>query len=234
MQLRKLQEQLRTLSDPSTTALLQRFFKTGPGEYADGDLFRGIRVPVLRKLARQYDLLTLAETKKLLRSIYHEDRLLALLILTRTYVRGDDVVRASVFDLYLTNTRFINNWDLVDASAGQIVGAFLRDRNREVLYRLATSRNLWERRIAIIATFDFIKRGEFAETLSIAELMVSDTEDLIHKAVGWMLREVGKRNLRAEEEFLLANYRQMPRVMLRYAIEKFPERKRQRFLKGNA
>jgi 3-methyladenine DNA glycosylase AlkD len=234
MQLRKLQQQLRTLSDPSRAALLQRFFKTGPGEYADSDLFRGIRVPMLRKLARQYEFLTLAETKKLLRSIYHEDRLLALLILTRTYARGDDVVRARVFDFYLKNTRFVNNWDLVDASAGPIVGAFLWDKNREMLYRLAKSRNMWERRIAIIATFDFIKRGEFAETLSIAELLVSDTEDLIHKAVGWMLREVGKRNLGAEKEFLLANYRQMPRVMLRYAIEKFPERRRQRFLKGNA
>src|SRR5215831_1680821 len=173
MQLRKLQEQLRTLSDPSTGAFLQRFFKTGPGEYADGDLFRGIRVPVLRSLAREYDFLTLAETKKLLQSRYHEDRLLALLILTRTYARGDHVVRARVFDLYLKNTRFINNWDLVDASAGQIVGGFLWDKNREVLYRLAKSRNMWERRIAIIATFDFIKRGGIEETLSLAELLIS-------------------------------------------------------------
>src|SRR5262249_10873297 len=161
--LRKLQEQLRTLSDPPRAAFLQRFFKTGPGEYADGDLFRGIRVPVLRRLARQYEFLTLAEAKRLLQSNYHEDRLLALLILTRNYVRGDEVVRARVFDLYLKNTRFINNWDLVDSSAGQIVGAFLWDKNREVLYRLAKSRSLWERRIAIIATFDFIKRGEFAD-----------------------------------------------------------------------
>jgi 3-methyladenine DNA glycosylase AlkD len=234
MQLQELQRQLKTLSDPTTAVFLQRFFKTGPGEYAEGDLFRGIRVPALRKLARQYDVLTLAETKKLLRSPHHEDRLLALLILTRAYGRGDDGVRENIFDLYLKNTRFINNWDLVDASAGPIVGAFLWDKKRDVLYRLAKSRNLWERRIAIISTFHFIKRGELRDTLSIAEILLSDKEDLIHKAVGWMLREVGKRNMKAEEAFLLANHREMPRVMLRYAIEKFPERKRQRFLKRTA
>ena len=233
-ELPELQKQLTRLSDPGVAAVSQRFFKTGDGQYGEGDLFRGIRVPMLRKLARQYHLLTLADTKKLLRSPYHEDRLLALLILTRAFKHANDTVRAKIFDFYLRNTRLINNWDLVDTSAPQIVGAFLWDKNRDMLNDLAKSRNIWERRIAIIATFHFIKRGEFSDALAIAEKLVSDREDLVHKAVGWMLREVGNQDARAEEEFLLRHYRQMPRVMLRYAIEKFPERKRQRFLNGKA
>lgn len=232
MKVAELQKKLSSLEDSHTASLHKRFFKTGPGEYGEGDLFRGIRVPVLRKLAKEYQSLTLAETEGLLRSDYHEDRLLALLILDRAYLRGDDSVKEKAFDLYLRNTRFINNWDLVDSSAAQIVGAFLSDRNRDVLYRLARSSNLWERRIAIIATFHFIKRGEFNETLKIAEILLADREDLIHKAVGWMLREVGNRNMNIEEEFLTSHYKRMPRVMLRYAIEKFPEPKRQQYLRG--
>jgi 3-methyladenine DNA glycosylase AlkD len=228
----EIQRALRRLEDSRTASFLQRFFKTGSGEYGYGDLFRGIRVPILRKLAIEYQDLTLAETKKLLRSPYHEDRLLALLILTRAYLRGDDAFQRRVFDLYLKNTQFINNWDLVDASAPQIVGGFLWGRDRVVLRRLARSGDLWERRIAIIATFHLIKRGEFAETLRVARILLSDHEDLIHKAVGWMLREVGKRNREVEEGFLRNHYKRMPHVMLRYAIERFPESTRRQYLKG--
>jgi len=227
-----IKRDLAHLQDPDSAAFLQRFFKTGPGEYGHGDSFRGIRVPVLRRLAKKYQGLSIATGRRLLRSKYHEDRLLALLILTESYVRGDDAVKEAVFDLYLNSTRFINNWDLVDASAPPILGAFLWERERSVLYHLAKSSNLWERRMSIMATFYFIKRGEFNETLKLSAMLLSDTEDLIHKAVGWMLREVGNRDTAAEEKFLKKHYRSMPRVMLRYAIEKFPERKRQQYLKG--
>jgi 3-methyladenine DNA glycosylase AlkD len=232
MSVARLQKRLRELEDPQTALFLQKFFKTGPGEYGDGDLFRGIRVPILRKLAKEFGSLTLAETKKLLRSAHHEDRLLALLILTRAYFRGDDRIRERIFNLYLNNTQFINNWDLVDSSAPQIVGGYLCDRDRDVLYRLVRSRQIWERRIAIMATFHFLKRDDYADTLRIAEVLLSDSEDLIHKAVGWMLREVGNRNRAVEEKFLRKHYQQMPRVMLRYAIEKFPESRRQQYLRG--
>ena len=228
----RITKELSSLTDSRTASFLKRFFKTNPGEYGDGDLFRGIRVPVLRKLAMEYHDLTLAEIEELLHSPYHEDRLVALLILARTYLRSDDTVKEKVYDVYLKNTRFINNWDLVDSSAPHIVGAFLWDKRRDVLCRLARSRDLWKRRIAIMATFHFIKRGEFTQTLKIAGMLLSDREDLIHKAVGWMLREVGKRNLRVEEEFLHKHYKRMPRVMLRYAIEKFPESKRRQYLQG--
>jgi len=228
----ELEKELSSLEDSHTASFLKRFFKTGPGEYGEGDLFRGIRVPVLRKLAKEYQSLTLGETEVLLRSSYHEDRLLALLILVRAYLRGDDAVKEKAFDLYLKNTQFINNWDLVDSSAAQIVGAFLWDKDRDVLYRLARSSDLWERRIAIIATFHFIRRCEFTETLKIAEILLAAREDLIHKAVGWMLREVGNRNMNIEEGFLRNHHKRMPRVMLRYAIEKFPEPKRQQYLRG--
>jgi len=227
-----VQRRLRELENPHIAIFLQKFFKTGPGEYGDGDLFRGIRVPLLRKLAKEFQHLTLTETKKLLRSSYHEDRLLALLILTRACVRGDDPLRKKIYNFYLNNTQFINNWDLVDSSAPQIVGGYLWDKDRDVLYRLARSGQLWERRIAIMATFYFLKRDDNSDTLKIAEALLSDREDLIHKAVGWMLREVGNRNRDVEERFLLKHYWRMPRIMLRYSIEKFPESRRQQYLRG--
>jgi 3-methyladenine DNA glycosylase AlkD len=228
----KIQTRMAELEDPRTALISQRFFKTGPGEYGEGDLFRGIRVPVLRRLSRDYQSIALPEVERLLKSSFHEDRLLALLILIRLYQRGDVAAKGKVFRLYLKNTRFINNWDLVDASAEHIVGAFLWDKGRGRIIQLARSQYLWERRIAIMATFHFIKRGEFDETLRVSQILLSDRQDLIHKAVGWMLREVGKRNEEKEEEFLKANCRQMPRVMLRYAIERFQKEKRQRYLKG--
>ena len=232
MKVAEIQKKLNGLGDFQTASFLQRFFKTGPEEYGAGDLFRGIRVPVLRKLVKEYQFLALTETEELLHSSYHEDRLLALLILVHSYSKGDDAIKTKVYDLYLRNAQFINNWDLVDSSAPHIVGAFLWAKDPEVLYGLARSSDLWKRRIAIIATFYFIKRGEFGETLKIARILLSDCEDLIHKAVGWMLREVGKQNLNAEESFLSNHYKRMPRVMLRYAIEKFPESQRQRYLRG--
>jgi 3-methyladenine DNA glycosylase AlkD len=228
----EIQGDLARLGDVRQAAILQRFFKTRPGEYGEGDRFRGIRVPVLRKLARKYCQLPLPETGKLLRSAFHEDRLLALFILMEHYNKGEDAVRSNIHHLYLEHTAFINNWDLVDASAPHLVGHYLRDRDKSLLSHLAASLVLWERRIAIMATFAFIKEGNFDETLRIARLLLGDPEDLIHKAAGWMLREVGKREMTLAETFLRAHYHKMPRTMLRYAIEKFPEPKRQAYLKG--
>jgi 3-methyladenine DNA glycosylase AlkD len=227
-----IQRELKSLGDAQTALFSQRFFKTGAGEYGEGDLFRGIRVPVLKRIARDYKDLSLAETLKLLHSPYHEDRLVALLIMNNQFGRRNDLTRKAIYQSYLKNTQYINSWDLVDASAPQIVGGFLWDKNRKVLSKLARSKSLWKRRIAVLATFHFIKRGETTDSLKIASILLSDTEDLIHKAVGWMLREVGKRNLHNEEEFLKQHYRRMPRTMLRYAVERFPEPKRQRYLKG--
>ena len=228
----EIQQKLAALGDPRIAAGSRRFFKTGLGEYGEGDLFRGIRVPVLRRFSRDYKSVTRFEAERLLRSPFHEDRLLALLLLVRLFSRGDDVAREKIYRLYLKNTRFINNWDLVDSSAEHIVGAFLWGKGHAQLAHLAESGVLWKRRIAIMATFHFIKRGEFDRTLVIARKLLSDREDLIHKAVGWMLREVGKRDPQAEERFLRDHYKRMPRVMLRYAIEKFPEEKRRQYLNG--
>jgi len=228
----EIHRELESLADPCHAAILQRFFKTGPGEYGEGDRFRGIRVPVLRKVARKYRHLSLAEAGRLVQSAFHEDRLLALLILIHLYYQGDSAVRDAIHRLYLEHRSFVNNWDLVDASAPHLVGHYLRNRSTDPLTRLADSRVVWERRMAIIATFHFIKQGDHDETLRVARLLLGDPEDLIHKAVGWMLREVGKRDVTEAEAFLQAHYRQMPRTMLRYAIERFPEARRQAYLKG--
>jgi 3-methyladenine DNA glycosylase AlkD len=228
----KIQQELESLADPRHAAILQRFFKTGPGDYGEGDRFRGIRVPVLRKLARKYRHLPRAAAESLLPSSFHEDRLLALLLLIDRYYRGDDAVRGGIHRFYLEHTGWVNNWDLVDASAPHLVGHYLQERPKGLLARLAASGILWERRMAIIATFHFIKRGDLDETFRIAASLLGDPEDLIHKAVGWMLREAGKRDVTAAEAFLRAHYRRMPRTMLRYAIERFPEARHQAYLKG--
>lgn len=227
-----IQKRLKKLGNKERAAISQRFFKTGPGEYGEGDVFIGIRVPVLRALVKEYADLSVAQILILLRSHIHEERLLALLLLVDSFSQGDEAARTSIFELYLKHTEFINNWDLVDSSAAQIVGAYLMDKSKAVLYRLAESANLWERRIAIMSTFHFVKHHEFSETLKIAKILLFDRQDLIHKATGWMLREIGKRHLKTEERFLKVHYKKMPRTMLRYAIEKFPEQKRQRYLKG--
>jgi len=223
---------LRKLGSKEKAQIAQRFFKTGPGEYGEGDVFVGVRAPELRGLAKEFQDLTPEEIRILLRSEIHEERALALLILVRNCTRGDQREQERIYKLYMRHLRFINNWDLVDVSAEHMVGAYLRERSKKPLYALARSKNLWERRISILATFHYIKRNEFSETLKIAKMLLLDEEDLIHKAVGWMLREVGKRDLAAEERFLKTNYKKMPRTMLRYAIERFPEPKRQRYLKG--
>jgi 3-methyladenine DNA glycosylase AlkD len=223
---------LQALGDRERALILQRFFKTAPGEYGEGDVFVGLRVPEIRKLAQEYGALPLSETIRLLHSPVHEARLLALIILVRAYTQGDAPLRKQIYHLYIQNTRFINNWDLVDASAEHIIGAHLRYCSRSPLRVLAASKMLWERRISIMATFHYIKRGEFDETLHIAQRLLRDPEDLIHKAVGWMLREIGKRDHLVEGNFLNAHYKSMPRTMLRYAIEKFPEKLRQQYLRG--
>jgi 3-methyladenine DNA glycosylase AlkD len=228
----EIRRKLQNLGNRETAKTLKRFFKTGPGEYAEGDIFLGIRVPDLRKLAKEYQDIASNEITVLLTSPIHEERLLALLILVRTYSNGDESTKRKIYELYFRHIHFINNWDLIDGSAAHIVGAFLMDKSKEPLYHLAQSKNFWLRRISIISTFYFIKHNEFSETLKIAAMLISDKENLIHKAVGWMLREVGNRDLQAEERFLRNHYQQMPRTMLRYATEKFPEPKRQHYLQG--
>jgi 3-methyladenine DNA glycosylase AlkD len=221
---------VKALAHSSRAAFAARFFKTGPGDYGTGDRFLGIRVPVLRKLAVQHQALPLRGLASLLKSSWHEERLLALFILVRQYAGAGPAQREAIYRLYLSHTGRINNWDLVDCSAEHIVGAHLRDRRRTRLVRLAKSRVLWERRIAIMATFHYIRRGEFTDTLRVARLLRDDPHDLIHKAVGWMLREVGKRNRAVELAFLRRHADRMPRTMLRYAIERFPARLRRRYL----
>jgi 3-methyladenine DNA glycosylase AlkD len=232
MIVQNIQRKLQELGSREKAKVLQRFFKTGPGEYGEGDVFVGVKVPELRKLAKEYHEITVKEVKQLLRSAIHEERLLALFILVRKYSKGNEAEKKRIYELYLKNTQFINSWDLVDISAHHIIGAFLVDKSKEPLYSLAKSMNLWERRISIISTFYFIKHDKYAETIKISEILLTDEQDLIHKAVGWMLREVGKRHMPTEEKFLRKHYKRMPRTMLRYAIEKFPEDKRQRYLKG--
>jgi 3-methyladenine DNA glycosylase AlkD len=232
MLVQNIQRKIQELGNSEKAKVLQRFFKTGPGEYGEGDVFVGVKVPELRKLAKEYQEITVKEVKQLLRSAIHEERLLALFILVLKYSKGNETEKKRIYELYLKSTQFINSWDLVDSSAHHIIGAFLVDKSKEPLYSLAKSMNLWERRISIISTFYFIKHDKYAETLKISEILLTDEQDLIHKAVGWMLREVGKRHMPTEEKFLRKYYKRMPRTMLRYAIEKFPEDKRQGYLKG--
>ncbi len=228
-----LRNELQNLADPRVAAHSQRFFKTGPGEYGEGDQFIGIRVPVLRRLARKYASLPTPAVERLLRAKIHEHRQTAVFILVGRFKTGTEAERRAIYALYLRHTADINNWDLVDASAEHILGAWLQHRSRKPLRQLAAAASLWERRMAVMATFHYIKQGEFEETLRIAQMLLSDREDLIHKAVGWMLREVGKRSAATAEAFLRRHYRTMPRTMLRYAIEKFPEVKRQAYLQGD-
>jgi len=228
--LTQLKKELKKLSNPKQAEILQGFFKTGKGEYGEGDIFLGVKVPIQRKVADKFQELSLKDIEKLLKSKIHEHRLTALFVLIEQYERADKKKRARTFNFYLKNTRNINNWDLVDISAPKVVGDYLLNKPRNILYKLAKSDNLWERRIAIISTFTFIRNNEFRDTLKIAEILLNDKHDLIHKAVGWMLREVGKGDQKIEEEFLKKHYLKMPRVMLRYAIERFEEKKRKFYL----
>lgn len=223
---------LRKLADPVRAEHSARYFKTGQGEYGEGDKFLGIRVPDTRAQVKKCEAVSLDEIQALLMSDFHEERLFALLLLVKKYAKGDEQEKMAIYDLYLKNTHRINNWDLVDSSASQIVGCYLEARDKEILYKLAYSTSMWERRIAIMSTFHFIRNNRFEDALCLAEQLLQDKEDLIHKAVGWMLREIGKRNVAVEKDFLRVHYKIMPRTMLRYAIEKFPEQVRKKYLSG--
>ncbi|HST06806.1 MAG TPA: DNA alkylation repair protein [Gemmatimonadaceae bacterium] len=227
-----LRVELHGLGSPERAVHSLRFFKTGPGQYGEGDKFLGLTVPEMRTLARKYRNLSDDDALALLDSRWHEDRLVALILLVNAYGRSDPARRKRIHRAYLANTRHINNWDLVDASAGQIVGGHLDHADISLLERLARSKDIWERRIAIVSTFAFIKRDEFRPTLTIATMLLGDSHDLIHKAVGWMLREVGKRDRGVLDRFLEKHYREMPRTTLRYAIERHPESLRKRYLAG--
>ncbi len=232
MSLNQVREEIKKEMSPEKARFLQKYFKTGKGEYGQGDIFRGISVPVCRQIAQKY-FLSLNEIRQLLKSKIHEERFIALEALTFIYENSKDVKeQEKIYNFYLNNTSFINNWDLVDTSADHIIGSHLFDKDKSILYKLAKSKNLWERRIAIISTYHFIKNNHFKDTLKIAEILLKDKHDLIHKAVGWMLREAGKKDKSLLIKFLNKHYKSMPRTMLRYAIEKFPEKERKMYLRG--
>ena len=230
----KLKEELQKLSNPKKAVFLQRFFKTGKGQYAEGDKFLGISVPNQRMIAKKFSSLTLPEIEKLLSSPIHEERLISLFILIDKFKKGNEKVQEEIFNFYLKSTKQINNWDLVDSSAHKIVGEYLfKTKNYELLKKLAESKNIWERRIAMIATYQFILNGTSKTTYEIANMLLNDRHDLIHKSVGWMLRESGKKVSESElQDFLKTRYKSMPRTMLRYAIERFPQELRLKYLKG--
>ena len=233
MSLIEIKKEIKKNADPQKAELLQRFFKTGPGQYGEGDIFLGIMVPVQRSIAKKYKDLPLKDIKDLLNSDIHEERLIALFILVEQYKKGDEQKKEDIFTFYHLHRKRINNWDLVDLTAHIISGSYLMDKDKSLLYKLAESKNIWDRRIAIMSTFYFIKNNVFDDALCLAQKLLNDKHDLIHKAVGWMLREIGNRDMNTEEGFLEKNYKKMPRTMLRYAIEKFPENKRLAYLKGN-
>ena len=232
MSLTEIRKAISKQINPTQAIILQRFFKTGKGEYGEGDIFYGIKVPEQRMVAKQFKDLAFDDLKELIKSKVHEERLIAAFILVDQYKRGDEKKKKIVFDFYLKNRKGINNWDLVDLSAPKIVGAYLIDKEKKLLYKFANSKDLWEKRISIISTQTFIREYFFEDTLNISKILLQDKHDLIHKAVGWMLREIGNRDLETEEEFLKKHYKAMPRTMLRYAIEKFPEQKRIAYLRG--
>jgi 3-methyladenine DNA glycosylase AlkD len=226
----KIKNEMLQLSYTNRAKNLSWFFKTGKGQYGEGDIFLGIPVPEQRKVAKKYADLSLGDLQELLNSKMHEHRFTALVILISKYRKAEENGKKEIFDVYLKNTENVNNWDLVDLSAPRIVGDYLLNRERSILYKLAKSDSLWERRISILSTFTFIDNNDFEDALNISELLLRDEHDLIHKAVGWALREIGKKNQNVEEQFLAKHYLQMPRTMLRYAIEKFDEKKRKKYL----
>lgn len=229
--IRKIRVELLRFSTNERAESNQRFFKTGKGEYGEGDVFIGLTVPDTRRIAKKYSQASDVDLKELLESKIHEERLCGLLILVEKFKKAREEEKKDIAAFYLDNISRVNNWDLVDLSADKILGNYLLDKDKAILYQLAISKNLWERRIAIISTFAFIRNNQFEDTLKIAEMFLNDKEDLIHKAVGWMLREVGKRNQDILEGFLKRWYKEMPRTMLRYAIERFEEGKRIAYLK---
>ena len=230
----EVKQAMQKIASPEIAKIMMRFFKTGEGQYGFGDKFIGIKVPLQREISKKFEL-SLNEIQKLLESPIHEHRLVALFILIRNYNKlRDEKSKKIIFDFYLKNTKYINNWDLIDLSAERIMGEYLLEKTakeKEIIYKFAKSDSIWERRIAMLTTFQFIKEGKYEDSLKIAEILLNDKHDLIHKAVGWMLREIGKRDLKVEEEFLKKHYRKMPRTMLRYAIEKFNPKKREFYMR---
>jgi 3-methyladenine DNA glycosylase AlkD len=234
MNLRQLRAALRAQASAEKAEGAMRFFKTGPGEYGEGDKFLGLTVPQVRALVKQSDALSEGHVLDLLHSRWHEERLTALLIMVRRFEKAKRVeaTRARLVQIYLANTAHINNWDLVDTSAPQLLGLWLLTRDRAILDKFARSESLWERRIAVVATQTFIREGQFDDTLRLARGLLGDPHDLMHKACGWMLREIGKKDRMVLVRFLDEHAAQMPRTQLRYAIENFPEPGRQRYLRA--
>jgi 3-methyladenine DNA glycosylase AlkD len=226
-----LRKELREKANKEKAKNLQRFFKTGPGDYGEGDCFLGVMVPEQRKIAKKYVNLGWNDLNKLICSKFHEERLTALLILVEKFKKADEAERKQLYNFYLKNRKYVNNWDLVDLTAPKIVGAYLENKDKSLLYKFTRSKNIWEKRIAVLSTFYYIQKGDCQDAIKIAEILKNDKHDLIQKAVGWMLREAGKRcGKKNEEEFLKKNYKIIPRTMLRYAIEKFPEKERKKWL----
>ena len=229
----KASEEIRSLADKERTVHSKKFFKTGKGEYGYGDIFLGVRTPQIRSIAKKNISISTTEMKTLIKSKYHEERLLGLIILANKYSKDkDEKVRNQLYKIYVSSFKYVNNWDLVDVTCPHVIGKHLMDKERSILYSWAKSDDLWTKRIAIVSTHWFIRKNDLDDTFKIAEILLNDEHDLIHKAVGWMLREAGKRDLEKEEIFLKKHYKNMPRTMLRYSIEKFPEPKRQKYLKG--
>ncbi|QQG47370.1 MAG: DNA alkylation repair protein [Candidatus Woesebacteria bacterium] len=230
--LTEIRAEIKGSADPKRAKALMRFFKTGVGQYGEGDKFLGITLPTTRAIVKKYKDLSLPDTQKFLKSKWHEERMIALLILLEKFQKADSKLQKTIFEIYLNNTKYINNWDLVDVTCRDIVGAYLDKKDRKILYKLATSKSLWERRISIISTFYYIAQSDFNDTLKISKILLSDKHDLIHKAVGWVLREVGKKDITLLKKFLKENYENIPRTALRYSIERFPDLERKKYLKG--
>ncbi len=229
--MKRVKRDLKKLSSPEKSKKAKRYFKTGKGQYGEGDVFLGINAHDLRSVINKYEL-PLNSIKELLKSKIHEHRLAGLLILVKKYGKASEKEKKEIFNFYIKNAEKINNWDLVDCSASYIAGDYLLNKDKKILYNLANSKNLWKKRISIISTHTFIKNNEFKDTLKISKILLKDNHDLIHKAVGWMLREVGKKDMKKLEGFLQKHYKDIPRTTLRYSIEKFPERKQKKYLKG--
>lgn len=231
MTLTKIKQEIKKQANPAKAQIYQRFFKTGKGEYGEGDLFLGLTMPEQRTIAKKFLNLKINEVEQLLHSKYHEHRMIALVIWTYQYDKGNQELKNKIYRIYMKNLKWINNWDLVDVTTPRIVGMHLLNKDKQILYKLAKSKILWERRISMLATFAFIYHNQFKDSIKIAEILLNDKHDLIHKAVGWMLREIGKRDLKTEEAFLNKYYKQMPRTMLRYSIERFPDKKKKYYMK---
>jgi len=229
----KAREEIRTLANKEMAQHSLRFFKTDKGEYGHGDLFLGVRAPKIRSIAKRHIDISITDMETLIRSKYHEERFLGLIILVNKYAKTKDKKNQNqLYKIYVYSFKYINNWDLVDVTCPHVTGKHLIDKDRTILYKWAKSEDLWTKRIAMVSTFSFIRKNDLEDTFKIAEILLRDEHDLIHKAVGWMLREAGKRDMKKEETFLKKYYKTMPRTMLRYSIEKFPETKRQKYLKG--